>query len=117
MIRCLPLFVLVLAALPLQASPDMDRLLDAVWKAEGGKKARVPYGITTVRVNSPSHGRAIARRTLARALRERPDLPWIEATARAYCPAEADLKGHKAWKKNVWFFYNKNEARQKSEPE
>jgi len=84
----------------------MDRLLDAVWKAEGGEKARVPYGITTVRVNSPSHGRAIARRTLTRALNERPDLPWIEATARVYCPAEADPNGHKAWKKNVLYFYN-----------
>lgn len=107
MIRIAPLFALVLAALPIQASPDMDRLLDAVWKAEGGKKARVPYGITTVRVNSPSHGRAIARRTLTRGLNERPDLPWIEATARVYCPIEADPVGHRNWKKNVWHFYNK----------
>lgn len=107
MIRMVPLFALLLAALPVQAQPDMNRLLDAVWKAEGGEKARFPYGITTVRVKSPNHARQIARRTLTRALSERPDLPWIEATARVYCPAKTDSQGHKNWKKNVWFFYNK----------
>lgn len=107
MSRFASLFVLVLAAMPIQASPDMERLLDAVWKAEGGEKARAPYGITTVRVKSRAHGRQIARRTLTRALSERPDLPWIEATARVYCPVEADPNGHRAWKKNVMFFYNK----------
>lgn len=107
MIRLAPLFVLLLAALPVCAAPDMERLLDAVWKAEGGEKARVPYGITTVRVNSPNHARRIARTTLARALRERPDLPWIEATARVYCPEKADPKGHVRWKKNVLYFYYK----------
>jgi len=101
------IIVLLLCALPIQAAPDMDRLLDAVYLAEGGKKARVPYGITTVRVNSPSHGRSIARRTLTRALRERPDLPWIEATAMVYCPSESDPKGHRNWKKNVLYFYNR----------
>jgi len=107
MIRCLPLFALMLAALPVRGNPDMDRLLDAVWKAEGGHKARVPYGIVTVKVRSSAHARQIARRTLTRALSERPDLPWIEATARVYCPAEVDAVGHRNWKKNVLFFYNR----------
>lgn len=107
MIRIAPLLILLLGALPICAAPDMERLLDAVWKAEGGEKARVPYGITTVRVKSPNHARQIARRTLTRALSERPDLPWIEATARVYCPQEADAVGHVRWKKNVLFFYNK----------
>lgn len=102
-----PLFALLLAALPTYGSPDMNRLLDAVWKAEGGEKARVPYGLTTVRVKSHAHAREIARKTLARALAERPDLPWIEATARVYCPAKTDPVGHKNWKRNVMFFYRK----------
>jgi len=105
--RFASLFVLLLSAFPACAVPDMDRLLDAVWKAEGGEKARVPYGITTVRVNSPNHARTIARRTLTRALRERPDLSWIEATARVYCPEKSDPQGHKNWKKNVWYWYHK----------
>lgn len=107
MIRMVPLFALLLAALPAQGSPDMNRLLDAVWKAEGGEKTRFPYGITTVKVHGKSHARQIAKKTLTRALAERPDLPWIEATALVYCPAKTDPVGHKNWKKNVLYFYRK----------
>lgn len=107
MIRIAPLFILLLGALPICAAPDMERLLNAVWKAEGGEKARVPYGITTVRVKSVADARRIAHKTLTRALAERPDLPWIEATARVYCPAKTDPVGHKNWKKNVLHFYHK----------
>jgi hypothetical protein len=92
------LFAWSLAAEPL--SPRLERdLLDSLYRAEGGPRARRPYGILSRPVVSHDHARSIA----AHAIRgqwyawERAGRPvtfprWF---ARTWCPPRTDPRGHR----------------------
>lgn len=96
---------ILLLLLPLAASAatvDPHRLADAIYIAEGGARARRPYGIVSVRVSGHAEARAVCLRTIRTALSE-----WdgrgdpIAAVGRRYCPPESDPVGHGNWVRNV----------------
>lgn len=95
----------LLLALSAGAAINHDRLADAIHRAEGGAKARVPYGILSVRVRGDA--RAICLRTIRNRLKV-----WdgrgcvIEFIGRKYCPPQADPVGHRNWVRNVRRIYH-----------
>jgi len=88
---------------------DVDKLANAIYKAEGGAKTRHPYGILTkYKTTTP---RQACINTIKHALRDwngRGD--FIEFLGKRYAPvgADNDPKGlNKNWVKNVKYFYEK----------
>lgn len=87
---------------------DAEAMATAIYFAEGGAKARVPYGVLSVRVKDHAEARAVTLRSLARARRD-----WIAAGSRGefvdffcdrWCPRAADAVGNVNLKRNVrWF--------------
>lgn len=82
------------------------RLLRAIYLAEGGAKARVPYGILSIRVADASEARRAClvtirnnRRRWAAAGRKGDYLAFL---ARRYCPPAPEV-----WLKNVRYFMKK----------
>ncbi len=87
---------------------DENRLADAIYRAEGGAKAKVPYGILSMKVRDHDHARQICLRTIRRALASwdgRQD--FVSHLGRRYCPPESDPKGHARWIKNVRYLYRR----------
>lgn len=90
---------------------DRARLADAIYLAEGGPRASVPYGILTVKVRDEKEARAVCLRTIDHAWRDYSQLSaenrpqhFIPFLANRYCPA-ADAPGNRHWKHNVTYFY------------
>ena len=84
------------------------RLADAIYHAEGGAKARVPYGILSVKVRDAAHARRVCLTTVRNNW-----LRWetagktgafVDFLADRYCPPSADPAGNRNWKRNVRFF-------------
>lgn len=90
--------------LPLTAART-HQLADAIYRAEGGARARVPYGILSVPVRDAAEARRVCLNTIRNNHRR-----WIAAGARGefidfladrYCPPSADPAGNRNWKRNV----------------
>lgn len=87
----------------------MTRLVAAIYHAEGGERARVPYGILSVKVRDAEHARQVCERTVINNHRR-----WVQAgrpgsfvkfLGLRYCPPSADRRGHDNWVRNVsWHF-------------
>jgi hypothetical protein len=90
---------------------DEQRLANAIYKAEGGERARVPYGILSVPVHSEAEARRVCLRTIHHQIakweatgRQGDVFSWIGA---AYCPASSDPIGNKNWTHNVsWLYFH-----------
>ena len=102
--------LLFAATIVCKASVDAGKLADAIYLAEGGKKARVPYGILSVKVK----GKADARRICLNSIRNNQkrfgnvsDAEFINRMADRWTPIAADPVGNRNWKRNVAFFYFK----------
>ena len=94
----------MLAGLPLLAATD-DEIANAIYRLEGGAKAKAPYGILSLKVSSPAMARRICMTTI-RNSRTR----WLKAgrpgdeldfLADRYCPASCDAVGNRRWKVNI----------------
>lgn len=104
----------VLVFLCLQAAafavPDYDRLADAIYKAEGGKKASVPYGIMFKGCDwkNEAYCRKICINTLRnnykRFLNSDQSIPYLEFLRNRYAPLSHHSLNQN-WLKNVQFFY------------
>jgi len=86
---------------------DVDRLANAIYKAEGGSKTRYPYGILTkYKTTTP---RQACINTIKHALRDwNGKGDFIKFLGARYCPvgAKNDPKGlNKNWVKNVTYYY------------
>lgn len=90
---------------------EADRIVDAIYRVEGGAKAKVPYGILSVRVSSVADARRIAYNTVQnnhdRWLKAGKPGQFLHYLADRYCPPSADPKGNRNWKKNVVTFLSK----------
>ena len=82
-----------------------DQIANAIYRLEGGAKAKAPYGILSLKVSSPAQARQICLRTIANS-RTR----WLKAgrpgdeldfLADRYCPPSADPVGNRNWKRNI----------------
>ena len=81
---------------------DEQKLLKAIDRAEGGRKARKPYGILSVPVRNREHARRVCLRTIRSALEDwdgRGD--FIAFLAVRYVPPSVDPVGHRNWVRNV----------------
>lgn len=82
-----------------------EQLADAIYIAEGGSKAKVAYGILSVKVRNAAEARRVCLNTI-RNNRKR----WLKAGAKGnyidfladrFCPPSVDRQGNINWKKNV----------------
>ena len=102
---------LMLAAAVVSAQPiNVERMADAIYRAEGGDKARVPYGVLSVKVKDKADARRICINTIRNNITrwEKAGKPgeYIDFLANRYCPPSADPIGNRNWKKNVAAIYN-----------
>lgn len=93
----------------------LDDYADAIFVTEGGPRARVPYGILSVKVRDASEARAVCVRTVAHSLARwqaagQPGdfVDWLAAT---YCPASADPVGNRNWRRNMRMILEKQAKR------
>ncbi len=84
---------------------DVHRIADAIYRAEGGRKARPAYGIKGVKVRNTAHAREVCIRTIRSAHAEWDgEGDFIEFLSRKYAPIGArndpgNLNSH--WARNV----------------
>jgi hypothetical protein len=92
-------------------TPEADRIVQAIYKVEGGSKARVPYGILSVRVSSKEEARKICTNTVQRNhdrwLKAGEPGDYLDFLADRYCPKSEDPKGNRNWKKNIRAFLSR----------
>ena len=93
-----------------------DEIADAIYKAEGGSKAKIAYGILSVKVKDAQEARQVCINTIrnnrVRFANQNKFTDYIEFLASRYCPvgADNDKSGlNKNWVKNVKYFLTKNE--------
>jgi len=94
----------MLAGLPLLAATD-DEIANAIYRLEGGAKAKAPYGILSMKVSSPAMARRICMTTIrnsrARWLKAGRPGDELDFLADRYCPPSADPVGNRRWKINI----------------
>jgi len=93
---------------------DVERLAEAIYRAEGGAKAKKPYGILSVPCEGKEHCGRICKNTIRNNIKRWEKAgkrePYLEFLARRYAPigAENDKGGlNQHWLKNVQSIYNK----------
>jgi hypothetical protein len=92
---------------------DVGKLVAAIYRAEGGPAARVPFGILSVPVSGFAEARQVCFNTVNDSLTKwnqagRPGefIPWLAST---YCPVASDPTGNANWIHNVTAIYNQIE--------
>ena len=82
-----------------------ERICTAIYWAEGGAKARVPYGILSVKVKDAAEARRVCLRTIRNNWRrwEKAGRPgaYLDFLADRYCPPSVDPTGNRNWRRNV----------------
>jgi hypothetical protein len=98
----------VLLAMHVEAglpAAEVERIVDAIYIAEGGARASVPYGILSVHVSSEAEARRVCRRTVVntydRWLNAGRPGQWIDFLGDRYCPASVSTTGNRNWKRNM----------------
>jgi hypothetical protein len=95
---------------------DNDVIVDAIYKAEGGAKAKYPYGVISIDTKGDvAYARKICYNTVRnnkkRFLAQELYTDYIEFLGSRYCPigASNDPKGlNKNWVRLVKYFINKD---------
>ena len=97
-------FAGLLFSLSALAASD-DAIADAIYRVEGGSRARVPYGILSVQVRDEAHARRICLNTIRnnriRWIKAGQPGAYLDYLADRYCPRSADSVGNKNWKRNI----------------
>lgn len=92
------------------------QIADAIYLAEGGAKAKVPYGILSVKVKDEAEARQVCLNSIRNNRKRYADYghkqyaTYLEFLASRYCPIGAgnDPKGlNQNWLKNVKYFLEK----------
>lgn len=93
------------------ACPYAERMADAIYKAEGGPKARKPYGVLSIPVRDEAHARQITLNSIRNNWKrwEKAGKPgdFVDFMADRWCPPSVDPVGNRNWKKNVKYFLSK----------
>lgn len=103
------LFISAVVAQAQLTEKQIEKIADAIYRAEGGPRAKVPYGILSIKVSSKDEARRVCKNTIrnnftrwqiARRYSWNKD-SYLVFLAKRYCPPSADPVGHKNWIKNV----------------
>lgn len=97
-------YLLMLLALPASAI-DAERIANAIYRVEGGRKAKVAYGILSIPVKNEAHARRICLNTInnnhRRWLQAGQPGAFIDYLGNRYCPPSVDPIGNRNWRKNM----------------
>lgn len=83
----------------------INQFADAVYRIEGGEKARKPYGILSVKVNNKQHARRICINSIKNNYKR-----WIDSGQKVafpvyfagrWCPQSVDPVGFRNWTNNA----------------
>ena len=90
---------------------DVARIADAIWRVEGGRSTRYPYGVKTPKASNEKDARRICENTIRnnwiRWERSGSHGEFIEFLGSRYCPKSSDPVGHKRWIVNMKKILNK----------
>lgn len=110
-IRTMRLFPLILAGTLLPALhaelpvKKATRIVDAIYRVEGGSKAKVPYGILSRKISSTEEARRVCFNTVqnnhTRWIKAGRPGEYLDFLADRYCPPSADPVGNRNWKRNI----------------
>jgi hypothetical protein len=104
--------VLLVNSAVAQTTEQVNRIVNAIYYVEGGPKAKVPYGILSVRVKNKEDARKICFNTvknnIARWQKQTQEKDFLVFLANRYCPPSVDPKGNANWKKNIKAILQKN---------
>jgi hypothetical protein len=82
-----------------------ERVADAIYRAEGGPRAKVPYGILSVPVRNEQEARKVCLNTIRNNWQRWTDAGqpghFIDFLGNRYCPPSADPVGNRNWRRNV----------------
>lgn len=89
---------------------EANKLVDAIYKIEGGAKTKFPYGIKSIDTKGDvDKARKICFNTVQnnhdRWLKAGKPGFYVDFLANRYCPESADKQGNLNWKKNVRKFW------------
>ena len=92
----------------------VNKMADAIYRAEGGAKAKSPYGVLSINLKgkTPDEKKAEARKITITSIRNNwkrwlasdKSKDFVDFMADRWCPISADPVGNKNWKKNVKTF-------------
>ena len=84
---------------------EAGKVADAIYRAEGGARAKVAYGVLSVKVRNAQEARQVCLNSVmnSRARWEKAGRPgdWLEFMAARWIPVSADPVGHRNWLRNV----------------
>ena len=102
------LFVVLTMSYGLFASGSIDteRIADAIYVIEGGKKTKYPYGVKSVNTRgNRSKARIVCINTIVnthkRWIADNKPIHFLDYLANRYCPPSVDRVGNARWKKNI----------------
>jgi hypothetical protein len=79
-----------------------EKIVDAIYRVEGGEKTKHPYGILSVKTSDP---RKVCLNTVKnnyiRWQKAGSKGDYLDYLADVYCPPSADPTGNKNWHKNI----------------
>ena len=84
---------------------EANRIVDAIYRVEGSERAKVPYGILSIKVRDKAHARQICLNTVRNNYRRWSEAgrkgEYLEFLADRYCPRSVDPQGNTSWKRNI----------------
>lgn len=87
------------------AEPDFNPVVSAIYRVEGGARAKAPYGVLAVKCGTRDACRKICYNTVRNNWRrwEKAGRPgaYLDFLADRYCPEKADPIGNRNWKTNI----------------
>jgi len=105
-------FLIILVAVKCSAEINVERMADAIYRAEGGDKARVPYGVLSVKVKDKAEARRVCINSIRNNIKrwEKAGKPstFVDFMADRWCPVASDPVGNRNWKKNVKAIYSQS---------
>ena len=97
--------LLLSVACSASAQIQAQRVANAIYRIEGGRLAKVPYGILSIHVQSRVQARRVClntiRHTYARWKAAGARGSFWNALADRYCPPSVDPQGNRRWKRNI----------------
>lgn len=89
---------------------DCEIISRAIYKLEGGEKAKSPYGILSVKVSNKEEAHKICLKTISNNFvrwQKSGEKDYFNFLACKYCPPSVDPKGNFNWKKNIHLILGK----------